>query len=526
VTQDRSSEFADAAVADIVSDGQAVATVLPPQTGFFGHPRGLATLFFTEMWERFSYYGMRALLILFMTATAAEGGLGFDVAKAGAIYGLYTALVYLACLPGGWIADRFLGQRRSVLWGGIVIALGHFSMAVPSLSTFYVGLGLIVVGTGMLKPNISTMVGQLYGPEDNRRDAGFTIFYMGINIGAFIAPLICGYLGENINWHYGFAMAGIGMVLGLIQYGLGDRHLGLAGKHPIRATDPIKRQREVMSLRVGLLSVLGIVALIMLVAVTGILPITAEGVSNSFGMILLATVVVFFGWLFFLGDWTVRERRQLYVIGVLFLGASLFWSAFEQAGTTLNLFAADRTDRDTAGWIASLLRLSDGTFPASWFQSLNPLFIISLAPLVAWLWVALGRRNPSSPAKFAVGLFFVGLGFAVLIVGAILSAGGVQVSPMWLVVTYLLHTIGELTLSPVGLSAMTKLAPARVASLMMGVWFMASAVGNYMGGFLARFYESMALPTLFGTVASFTVGAGLILALLVKPIKRMLERPE
>ena len=522
---DRSTEYADSQVAETVGDGHATAGALPPQTGFFGHPRGLATLFFTELWERFSYYGMRALLILFMTASAAEGGLGFDVSKAGAIYGLYTALVYIVSLPGGWLADRFLGQRRSVLYGGIVIAAGHFSMAVPSIVGFYLGLGLIVIGTGLLKPNISTMVGQLYPAEDNRRDAGFSIFYMGINIGAFIAPLACGYLGENIDWHYGFGLAGVGMVLGLIQYVLGDKHLGMAGKHPIRSTDPVARQKEVRNLRIGLGSLVGLIVLILLLAVTGAVEITAEGISNAFGFVMLVVVLALFGWLFFGGDWTEKERRQLYVIGVLFLGAVVFFSAFEQAGSTMNLFADDRTNRELAPWLVSLFNLEAGEFPASWFQSLNPLYIIALAPVFAWMWIKLGPKDPSSPAKFAAGLFLVGLGFVVLMIGSMVSETGVQVSPLWLVVAYLCHTLGELSLSPVGLSAMTKLAPARVASLMMGVWFTAAAVGNYMSGFLARFYEAMALPTLFGSVAVFAIAASIILAFFVKPIKRMLARP-
>ncbi|HEX7071566.1 MAG TPA: peptide MFS transporter, partial [Rhodothermales bacterium] len=354
--------------------------------------------------------------------------------------------------------------------------------------------------------------------------AGFSIFYMGINIGAFFAPLACGYLGENIDWHYGFGLAGVGMVLGLIQYVLGDKHLGMAGKHPIRATTPEARAKEVRSLRIGLGSAVGALVLIALLGITGLVEITAEGISNAFGFVMLIVVLAFFGWLYFGGDWTVREKRQLYVIGVLFLGAVVFFSAFEQAGSTMNLFASDRTDRQ-ASWLVNLFGLDSGEFPASWLQSLNPLYIISLAPVFAWMWIRLGPKDPSSPAKFAGGLFLVGLGFVILMIGSIISETGVKVSPMWLVVAYLCHTLGELSLSPVGLSAMTKLAPARVASLMMGVWFTAAAVGNYMSGFLARFYESMALPTLFGSVAAFAIVAALILAVFVKPIKRMLSRP-
>ena len=495
-------------------------------TQFFGHPRGLATLFFTEFWERFSYYGMRALLILFMTAETVEGGLGYDVGKAGAVYGLYTALVYMLGLPGGWIADRFLGQRKAVLVGGIIIASGHFSMAVPTDATFFLGLVLIIIGTGLLKPNVSTMVGQIYSKDDKRRDAGFSVFYMGINLGAFLAPLLCGYVGENINWHYGFGIAGVGMVAGLIQYMLGDKHLGQAGKHPVQAESEEERRKDVRNLSLGIGGVLALIAAVAIPALLGLVVITPEIISNGFGVVLAVTVIVFFGWLFFGGNWTRGERRRLYTIGVLFLGAAMFWSAFEQAGSTLSLFAEERTDRGTAEFVVNLLSLDGGVFPASWFQSLNPLYIIFLAPVFAWFWVRLGSRDPSKPAKFAAGLFLLGLGFVVLAVGAMASGAGIRVSPLWLVATYLLHTLGELCLSPVGLSAMTKLAPARVGSLMMGVWFLAAAVGNYMGGFLARFYESFDVPMLFGTVALFSIGTALVMAVLAIPIKRMLARGE
>ena len=522
----------------------------PTQKRWFGHPRGLATLFFTEMWERFSYYGMRGLLQLFMVAPVASGGLGFTVDKAGSIYGLYTALVYLGNLPGGWIADKFLGQRRSVLFGGMIIASGHFSMTVPSIVTFYVGLCLIVIGTGLLKPNISVMVGQLYTDRDAQRDAGFSIFYMGINLGAFIAPLVCGFLGEKVNWHYGFGLAGVGMVAGLIQYVFGGKYLGKAG---LRAAgfDPEGRARDVRRLKRWAAFIAVLIGVPVVLALTGVLTITEQRISNAFGVILALIVIGFFGWLFLGGQWTREERKRLYVIAVLFVGAALFWSAFEQAGSTMNLFAADNTDRSYVlpGFVLSTLQFfqnaavtvgnwfglwnpepvpQTGTFPASWFQSLNPLFIILLAPLFALLWVGLSRRDkePASPAKFSIGLFLLALGFVVLIVASVLGASGVLVSPSWLFTAYLLHTLGELCLSPVGLSAMTKLAPVRVGSLMMGVWFLAASVGNYMGGFISRFYESLALPTLFGIITLFGIGGAIIMALVARPIRRMLERAD
>ncbi len=478
---------------------------------FFGHPRGLSTLFFTEMWERFSYYGMRALLILFMTAPLAAGGLGFDTVSAGAVYGLYTSMVYMATLPGGWVADRLIGQRRAVLYGGILIACGHFSMAFPSLATFYLGLSLIVIGTGLLKGNVSVIVGQLYAPDDERRDAGFSIFYMGINLGAFIAPLVCGYLGQRVNWHFGFAAAGVGMTLGVVQYVLGGRHLGSAGLRPAASAEV-----AALTARVRIWSIVTAVALVAfgMGAYTGVIPVTAKQIADAAGYMLLILCVVFFGWLFFAGDWTPEERKRLYVIGVLFLAAALFWSLFEQAGSTLNLFA-DRDSRTSVfGW----------SFPSSWFQAMNSAFIWMFAPVLAAIWIRLGRRQPSTIVKFALGEILVGAGFGVLVLAAMIASTGTQVSPMWLTVTYLLHTFGELCLSPVGLSAMTKLAPARIAGLMMGVWFLASSVGNFIAGRLAGFYESMPLQELFGVIALFGVGAGVVLLALARPIERLTPR--
>jgi len=484
-------------------------------TGFFGHPYGLSTLFFTEMWERFSYYGMRALLLLYMTAPLTAGGLGFDAAQGGAIYGLYTSMVYMAALPGGWIADRLIGQRKAVLYGGIIIASGHFSMAIPSMPTFYLGLLLIVIGTGLLKGNVSVIVGQLYTAEDSRRDAGFSIFYMGINLGAFLAPLVCGYLGQRVSWHVGFGAAGVGMVIGVVQYLLGSRHLGDKGLHPAPAASPQAAAdlRTRATLWGGLC--FAVLAVVGIGGYTGTLPVTAVGIADAAGVLLLLSTVVFFGWLLTSGDYTRAERKRLVVVAVLFLASALFWSVFEQAGSTLNLFADRNTDTSLFGL----------PFPSSWFQSLNSFFIFALAPVFAWLWVWLAARGqePSSPGKFVVGLIFVGLGFVILVVAARLAEQGVKVSPLWLTATYLLHTIGELTLSPVGLSAMTRLAPARIAGLVMGLWFLGTSVGNFIGGRAAGFYESMALPTLFGSVGGFAIVAGLVLLVFVGPLRRMME---
>jgi POT family proton-dependent oligopeptide transporter len=490
----------------------AAADVRPYDHAFFGHPRGLSTLFFTEMWERFSYYGMRALLILFMTAPVAAGGLEWETGVAGAVYGLYTSMVYMTSLPGGWIADRLIGQRRAVLYGGIIIACGHFSMAFPSVTTFYLGLTLIVLGTGLLKGNAAVIVGALYGPNDSRRDAGFSIYYMGINLGAFIAPLVCGYLGQRVNWHIGFGAAGIGMVCGLIQYTAGGKYLGDAGLHPAPAKSPeAASQLRSRALIVGGIALLAACALAFGMY-TGMLPITAKQIADAAGYGLLLIVVAFFGWLFLSGDWTPAERRRLSAIAVLFVASAIFWSEFEQAGSTLNLFGDRATRTEIFGW----------AFPSSYFQSLQPLFIITFAPVFAWVWLRLGKREPSSPAKFALGLLFVGSGFAILVVASSLAADGVKVSPWWLVVTYLLHTWGELSLSPVGLSATTKLAPARVVGLMMGVFYLAISVGNFIGGRLSSLYGSMPLPQLFGAIAAVGIGASLVMFALTPPIKRLM----
>jgi len=480
---------------------------------FFGHPRGLSTLFFTEMWERFSYYGMRALLILFMTAAPAAGGLGFDAVTAGAIYGLYTSMVYMMTLPGGWIADRLIGPQRAVLAGGVLIASGHFSMAVPSLTTFYLGLVLIVIGTGLLKGNVSVIVGRLYGKDDGRRDAGYSIFYMGINTGAFVAPLICGYLGQRVNWHAGFAAAGVGMVLGLIQYTLGRKYLGEAGLRPADpgTVDGFARQKREAARWLG-----GGVAVLVLFGFgvyTGILPVTAKQIADAAGFMLLGLSVGFFAWAFLSGGWTRVERNHLILIGVLFVGYALFASSFEQAGSTLNLFADRNTDNRIFGW----------SFPSSWFQSVNALFVIIFAPVFAWLWVKLAAsgKEPGAPFKFGIGLLLVGLGFAVLIPPSFAADRGALVGPGWLILTYLLHTWGELALSPVGLSAMSKLAPVRIGGLVMGVWFLGTSVGNYVGGRAAGFYESMTLPSLFTAVTLFTVGAGLAFVMFSRPLNRL-----
>ena len=482
---------------------------------FFGHPSGLSTLFFTEMWERFSFYGMRALLILFMTASPASGGLGFDAVQAGAVYGLYTSMVYMATLPGGWLADQVLGAQRAVMLGGVLIACGHFSMAVPSLGMFYLGLVLIVVGTGLLKGNVSVIVGRLYTHDDDRRDAGYSIFYMGINLGAFISPFVCGYLGQRVSWHAGFAAAGVGMLCGLAQFAYGRRHLGDAGLHPSDPGTP--RGLAVQKARATrwTLGVTAVIVLAGLAAYQGVLPVTARQIADAAGVLLLATSIGFFGWVFLSGGWTASERGHLIVIAALFLGYAVFSAVFEQAGSTLNLFA----DRSTHNVVL-------GTpFPSSWYQAVNPIFVILFAPAFAamWVWLAHRHREPGSPYKFGVSLLLVGAGFAVLVPPAITAQSGALVGPGWLTLTYLLHTWAELALSPVGLSAMSALAPPRIGGLVMGVWFLAVANGNYIGGRLAGLYESMPLPSLFGAVGTSAVVCGVVMLLVARPLTRLSE---
>jgi proton-dependent oligopeptide transporter, POT family len=490
-------------------ENTATATASPQiDTRFFGHPRGLATLFFTEMWERYSYYGTRALLVLFMTASVTTGGLGFGVVKAGAIYGFFTATGYLLNLPGGWFADRVLGQRRAVFLGGVLISAGNFCLAAPSITVFYAGLGLIMIGTGLLKPNVSTIVGQLYSKGDNRRDAGFSIFYMGINLGAFISPLICGWIASKYTWRWGFAASGVGMFLGLIQYALSGRLLGTAGLHPSTtgdaARDRVQRRNGVI-IAVGLLLVLISLAAL---ASAGIIQVTATEISTGLGWVLLAITIAVFSWMIFGRGWSAEERKRAVAIFVLFAAAAIFWGAFEQAGSSLNLFGERNTNRHVFGY----------EFPAAWFQSVQPILVIIFAPVFAWIWLRLGRRDPSSPSKFSLGLIFGGLAFAIMVPAAV----GLNVSLWWLVGCYFLQTVGELCLSPVGLSAMTKLAPARVGGMVMGIWFLASSVGNWLAGKAGGLFESMPLPRLFGWVAAICLIAAVVLALLIKPTKKMM----
>ena len=476
---------------------------------WFGHPRGLSTLFFTEMWERFSYYGMRAILVLFMTNAVATGGMGLDDVTATAIYGLYTAAVYVVALPGGWVADRILGLRRSVFVGGVVIAAGHFTMAIPSSITFYTGLLLIVIGTGLLKPNVSAMVGDLYPEGGARRDAGFSIYYMGINIGGFLGPIVCGYLGEVVDWHLGFSAAGVGMVLGLIQYSHGARHLGTAGNPRDEVAAPATRKLAMRSLFRGLEAVVGVVLIAWALQAIGAVSFTLLGFVDWTGVLIVSVAAAFLLYVVVFGGLTTAEKKRIGVIAACFLAAACFWSGFEQAGSSMNLFAERLTRRFIAGW----------EMPASWLQSVNGVFIIALAPLFSALWIWMGSRNPSIPAKMGFGLIFLGVGFAVLAWGSMHATLENPVSPAWLVVTYFFHTVGELCLSPIGLSSITRLSPHRYVGQMMGIWFMGAALGNLVAGRVAGLIESLPMPQLFGAVTMFSVGTGLVLLIFAKPLR-------
>jgi POT family proton-dependent oligopeptide transporter len=546
------------------------------QRDFFGHPRGLSTLFFTEFWERFSYYGMRALLVLYMTAEAvgSNPGMGLDVARATAIYGLYTFFVYVLSLPGGWIADNLWGQRKSVFVGGCIISLGHFSMAFPTDTFFFLGLVLIVIGTGLLKPNVSSMVGDLYPEGGASRDAGFSIFYMGINFGAIMGPLLVGLLGEGYNWHYGFSLAGIGMVFGLITYKIGGKYLGDAGQLKTGESKEVINRRSkrfygVLSVTVFLFVLFGFLMS------SGVISITLATLAAYLGVAAVIITIAFFGYIIFFGGHTEDEKKKLGVIFWLFILAALFWSGFEQAGSSLNLFTKDLVDRSfgPSGWLSSwgavgltiaiaapvfyivsrvfkrdnlwslakwvigvaalgviaflywiFQNIGAGwTTPASTLQLINPTFIVILAPVFGWMWTWLAARNanPSIPVKFGLGLLGLAAGFFVLSWGAANASATNPVSVSWLVVTYFLHTCGELALSPVGLSSMTKLAPKNRVSQMMGIWFVAAALGNLFAGLVAGSLETQAPSSLFWTVATI-IGGGGIVALLASPFVQRL----
>jgi proton-dependent oligopeptide transporter, POT family len=487
--------------------------------GFFGHPRGLSTLFFTEMWERFSYYGIRPLLVLFMTAAIARGGFGFDRPTASAIVGIYAASVYLASLPGGWIADRWLGLRRAIWTGGIFIALGHLSIALSAFfarTTFFLGLILIVIGTGLLKPNVSAIVGDLYTADDPRRDAGFSVFYMGINTGAFIAPFITSSLGEKVSWHLGFGAAGVGMLIGLLTFrARAGATLGAIGVVPSGSPAQQRQARTVA------LTLLGAIGAVVLLAMFGAVHIDPRAVAGAMTYVILAMALCYFLYLFFFAGLDGDERRRIAVVLVLFIFSVVFWSAFEQQPTSLNLFARDFTNRRVGSW----------EVPAGWFQSAESAVVILFAPLLGALWAALARRRRdlSSPTKFVIALLCAGIGFLIMLAASnrvIAGGAATRVSMLWLIASYFFQGIGELSLSPVGMSSMTRLAPKRFAGLTMGAWFASISLGNLIAGIVGGNVDPEKLeqmPLLFQRTSISLIAAAVVLLALVIPIRRMME---
>lgn len=473
----------------------------------FGQPRGLVTLFMTEMWERFTYYGMRAILVLFMTAAVLDGGLGLDDRTANAVYGLYISATYLLSLLGGWIADRLIGQQRAVFWGGMLIMFGNGALAVGDTRVFFLGLLLIVLGVGLLKPNISAIVAQLYPEGGSRRDAGFSIFYMGINLGSFLGSLLVPIVADRFGWNMGFALPALGMVFGLVQFQATKHLLGDSGVAPPGKPAswwPI----------IGFMAVVAVVAAL---AVSGQLELDPLAISVTANWVLLALAGGYFAYLLFFAGLDVDERKRVVAMIALFAACAIFWAGFEQTGASLNLFADRHTDRNLFGW----------EMPAGVLQAVNPLFVILFAPVFAAVWVNLGRHNldPSAPFKFALGLILMGLGFLVMYFAARYVVMGEHVLPTWLILTYLLHTFGELCLSPVGLSSMTKLAPARFVGQVMGVWFLATAVGNNLAGQFAGEIDPNNLPGMPGQFLGlfwWGVIPGVILLALTPFIRKMM----
>jgi POT family proton-dependent oligopeptide transporter len=509
-----------------MSTNPAEATGAAPAAGptIFGHPRGIATLFFTEMWERFNYYGMRALLVLFLVSAVQEGGFGLDDRTATAIYGLFTAAVYIVALPGGWVADRLIGAQSAVIWGGILIALGSLLLAVPAEpGWFYVGLIVMIFGVGLLKPNISAIVAALYPEGGARRDAGFSIFYMGINLGAFIGPIVTGWLAIHAGRRWGFFATAVVMTLGVIQFVMTRKYLGEAGLHP-RTHDGRIIERKFGPDWYWVIGGLAAVVLVVVLAWRGTIPVEAVTLSRYTAGLIVAMAVAYFAYLLLMAGLDKVERDRVIVVMVLFVASATFWSGFEQAGSTLNLFAERYTNRvvdSLGGW----------TIPAEWLQAVNPLFIIVFAPVFSWLWVALAKRNlnPSAPVKFAAGLVLMGLGFLVMVGAANVLAAGESPLPYWLILTYLLHTFGELAVSPVGLSYTTKLAPQRFVGQMMGVWFLSISFGNLMAGIVAGEFSDdnvAAFPGQFMQVFLFATCVAAVLLLISRPVKKLMHGVE
>ena len=471
--------------------------------GFFGHPIGLRTLFLTEMWERMSYYGMRALLVLYMTGaiTGFNPGLGWSAVDANAIYGIYVGMVYFMVVPGGWLADNILGHQKAVLIGAVIIAMGHFTLALPLTQTFFLGLILIVLGTGLLKGNISTIVGNLYGDNDNRRESGYTIFYMSINIGSTLGFLICSYLGEKIGWHYGFGAAGVGMSFGVYQY-IKYRHLlGSAGANPNSMPDE-KRSKLIKWTKISLIGMFIVIG----TGLLGLISIEPRLFAENFAYFLTIIAGLYFIYLFLLAGLNADEKKNLLLLFILFIGAAAFWSGFDQSASSLSIFARDYTD------------LSIGSFiiPIGWLQFANPILVVIFAPIFAGIWAHLGRinMNPSLPLKFAIGLLFMAFSFIIVIYAVNLAMVSAPVGMQWLLITYAIQTWGELALSPIGLAAFSRYSPKRYMGQMFGLWFLASAIGGVLAGLLGGDALEGGLETI-SPVFSFMIQYYLIIAVVL-----------
>ena len=487
----------------------------------------MATLFLTEMWERFTFYGMRALLVLFLVSSVTAGGFALDDKTATAIYGLYNAAVYLAALPGGWIADRLIGAQRAVMAGGLAITLGNALLASSTTPRgFYIGLVVIVLGVGLLKPNVSAIVADLYPEGGARLDAGFTIFYIGINIGGFLGPLVTGEAQILWGQRAGFAAASFFMAVGVLQFYLTKRFLGSSGAYVPAAApgaasaSPVGPSAAVRAKQWRQLMVaVAIGALILVMVSFGVIPVSPVSIAQAVTYAIVTMAVLYFLYYFLIADINREERRRGVVLVVLFVGCALFFSGFEQAGSSLNLFAERYTNR--------MVEWAHFVIPSSWFQSANSFFIFIFAPFFAWLWVMLAKRNlnPGAPAKFAIGVILMGSGFLVMAAAAAIVASGTKVLPYWLIMTYVLHTFGELCLSPVGLSYYTKLAPKRFVGQMMGMWFLATSLGNLVASLIAGDFDAnnvAAMPGQYMRIVYFSVGLGAILLALSRPVKKLM----
>lgn len=481
-----------------------------PQKGFFGHPKGLFTLFFTEFWERFSYYGMRAILLYYLYTEVSKGGLGLEETTAMSIYAIYGSLVYMSGIIGGWVADRLFGTSRTVFYGGILIMIGHILLALPAgLPAFFASMAFIVIGTGFLKPNVSNVVGDLYAPDDNRRDSGFSIFYMGINLGAFLAPIVVAALSEEYNYHAGFAAAAIGMFIGLIVFVVTKKkNLGLAGMHVPNPLLPEERKKTFTIIGTG--AVVIAASLGILIAIDWM---TIDRFTMLVSIIAIIIPIAYFTVMYRSPKTDDDERSRLIAYIPLFIASVMFWSIQEQGASLLGLFADKRTDLSFLGY----------EIPPALFQSLNPIFIIIFAPIFAWLWTKLGNRQPSTAKKFSLALFFAGLSFLVMMMPVMLNGTEALVNPMWLVLSFFLVVLGELCLSPVGLSATTKLAPKAFAAQTMSLWFLSSAAAQAINAQVVKFYNEDTEMVYFGAIGGVSIVLGLVLLFLAPTIQRFMK---